>query len=280
MIFKTQLRRKKAAGELAADRAGGHHPPRPAGGGPDRRRSAAAVGAGAGCRGASGRRLDGGRGRRRRDLDRRRGAGRAPRARGAAQPAAHRAGSRTGAREAQAGARAGARQPLSAAPDGQEHPAGARRRRPRPDHPLPRRSRRADPRILRRSAPGMRFSPPGGLRARSQDRGQAGGLPERRSLRQGFQSPLRGAAAELPRVPRPVVPRRRQGSSAGPGAAGAARLAGVSTVAPGTPCARCSIGLEATEKLQVFEDSSPICDCCAREQAPELVARLEAKGAA
>ncbi len=56
-------------------------------------------------------------------------------------------------------------------------------------------------------------------------------------------------------------------------------LAGVSAVAPGVPCARCGAGLEPEERLRVFEDSSPICDRCAHERAPDLVARLEAGGA-
>ncbi len=50
-------------------------------------------------------------------------------------------------------------------------------------------------------------------------------------------------------------------------------LAGIAAVAPGAACGRCGGALEAGRAPRVFEDLAPICDRCARRQAPELAPR-------
>ncbi len=57
-------------------------------------------------------------------------------------------------------------------------------------------------------------------------------------------------------------------------------VAGLSALASRVPCARCGDGLEPGAAMRVFEDLAPICDACARQRAPELVALVEAAGAA
>ncbi len=57
-------------------------------------------------------------------------------------------------------------------------------------------------------------------------------------------------------------------------------LAGFADLTPGALCARCSARLEPVPGMRVFEDLAPICGLCAREQAPELAALLDAEGAA
>ena len=51
-------------------------------------------------------------------------------------------------------------------------------------------------------------------------------------------------------------------------------LAGAATPAAGVRCGRCAGELETEVALRVFEDLAPICDGCAREQAPELAGLL------
>ncbi len=53
-------------------------------------------------------------------------------------------------------------------------------------------------------------------------------------------------------------------------------LAGFADLTPGALCARCSVGLEPVSGMWVFEDLAPICGLCAREQAPELAAQVDA----
>ncbi len=53
-------------------------------------------------------------------------------------------------------------------------------------------------------------------------------------------------------------------------------VAGRSAVAPGVPCACCDAALEPGAAMRAFRDLAPICEPCAREQAPELAAALEA----
>ncbi len=74
---------------------------------------------------------------------------------------------------------------------------------------------------------------------------------------------------------------REAAAAARPGRAPAPprHLAGMAA-APGAPCGRCGGPLEPDAALRVFEDLAPICGPCARERAPELVARLEAPGTA
>ncbi len=53
-------------------------------------------------------------------------------------------------------------------------------------------------------------------------------------------------------------------------------LAGATAVAPGTACGCCGGGLVAEKRLRVFDALAPICDGCARREAPELGALLRA----
>ncbi len=57
-------------------------------------------------------------------------------------------------------------------------------------------------------------------------------------------------------------------------------VAGQAALASRVPCARCGDGLAPGAAMRVFEDLAPICDVCARQRAPELVALVEAAGAA
>ncbi len=84
---------------------------------------------------------------------------------------------------------------------------------------------------------------------------------------------------------RPLIYRECRGrlspealSAARPGRAPAVPryLAGLTALASGVPCAGCGHLLEPGVEMRVFDDLAPICDRCAREQAPELAVLLEA----
>ncbi len=130
---------------------------------------------------------------------------------------------------------------------------------------------------VRDDAPGVRLSPAGGHSAGRSGHRPGCGLPRQRSLRQGPETALRGAATsrrELEgRLPREAAER----AVAGRAPVAPRHLAGVAGLASGTLCGRCGEALEPEPGMRVSEGLAPLCDRCAGERAPQLAGLLAAE---